>query len=211
MKANASTADGNAISHYNLEVTLSATKLAAMNAAMATWKGRNNAAGATEDATEDTGKTSAYPANTKAKLEETALTNLTTAVGKCTMLDDSSSGSAVAVAWTGGQCTGTAADKLTGLVKYALRKKLGVDAIATTKAQRETYLDAYCRASQTLGTTAADMTAGKEYYSRANPGKRLDFDFSATVTDLTGALYKTEWTWETLGVPIIPAAAGASA
>lgn len=174
---------------------------------MATWKGRANAGGtiAVQDAAgEDAGLT-VFAAGTKAKLEETALATLTTAVGTCTMLNVASA----AVAWTGGQCTGTSTTALTGLVRYALRKKLGVDAIATTKAQRETYLDAYCRASQSLGTTAADMTAGKEYYARANPGKRLDFDFSATITDLTGALYKTQWTWETLGDPMAPTAGAA--
>jgi hypothetical protein len=196
----ATTAETNAGNHHGLEVTLATAKLATLNAAMGTWKGRANAL----TNAEDTGKTAGtYAVGSKAKLEETALTNLTTAVGKCTSTPT----------WTGGQCVGTSGSPTaTGLVKYALRKKLGVDNITKAKANRETYLDAYCRASQTLGTTAADLAAGKEYYSRANPGKRLDYDFSAAQTTAqlsTGTAYKTSWTWETLGAPVAASQASA--
>jgi len=161
--SNATTAETNANTHHGLEVTLATNKLAAMNSAMATWKGRLNSSTTTEDPGKAAG---AYLAASKAGLEATALTNLGTAIGKCVPTTGS---------WTGGACVGVAS----GLVKFALRKKLGVDNIAKAKATRETLLDAYCRASMTLGTTAADLAAGKEYYARANPGKRLDFDFSA--------------------------------
>lgn len=187
----ATTAETNAGTHLTRETTLQTTKLAAMNTAMGTWKGRNTP---TDQTIEDVGKAStAYAAGSKAKEEETALANLKTAVGSCARTSP---------AWDGGLCEGGTTPTTTGLVKYALRKKKGVDLAAKAVATRETLLDAYCRASMTLGTSDTDLKAGKEYYARANPGKRLDFDFSTTVANLTNDTYKTTWTWETLGAPV---------
>jgi hypothetical protein len=126
---------------------------------------------------------------------------LVTAVGKCTP----SSG-----AWLGGACTGT----VSGLVKFALRKKLAVDDAATSKANRETYLDAYCRAAQTLGAADAVIKAGTEYYARANPGVRTDYLFTAVPGNLTDdTTYRTSWSFETLGAVVTEAGyrAGANA
>lgn len=142
----ATTAETNAGTHLTRETTLQTTKLAAMNTAMGTWKGRNTP---TDQTIEDVGKAStAYAAGSKAKEEETALANLKTAVGSCARTSP---------AWDGGLCEGGTTPTTTGLVKYALRKKKGVDLATKAVATRETLLDAYCRASMTLGTTDADL------------------------------------------------------
>lgn len=58
-------------------------------------------------------------------------------------------------------------------------------------------------AAQQLGATDADIKAGKAYWSKANPGVRLDFKFSAVPSNLTNdTTYLTTWTFETLGAPI---------
>ena len=170
---------------------------------MTNWKGRATAT-ASSTTVVDAGRTggagtAAFVANKPSALLATALTNLTTAVGECT---PSSGAWAAQTADIKANCTGGTA---TGLVKYALRKKLGVDTLATSKASRETYLDAYCRAAQQVGAPDADIKDGKAYWSRANPGVRLDFIFTANVSSDNHAdrknntLYLTTWTFETLG------------
>lgn len=170
---------------------------------MTNWKGRATAT-ASSTTVVDQGRTggagtAAFVANKPSALLATALTNLTTAVGKCT---PGSGTWAAASADIKATCkNGTAI----GLVKYALRKKLGVDTLATSKASRETYLDAYCRAAQQVGAPDADIKDGKAYWSRANPGVRLDFLFTANVSSDNNALrrnndlYLATWTFETLG------------
>lgn len=182
-----------ATSHESDETALVTSTLATLNAAMGVYKGRANSS----TTAKDTGKTAgSYTAGSKAKLAATALTNLETAVGKCTPTGGA--------AWDGGQCPSNATS-LTGLVRFALRKKLGVDNVTTSKATRETYLDAYCRAAQTLGAADADIKSGKEYYGRANPGVRNDFLFTATVGANGNAArkddttYRSTWAFETLG------------
>jgi len=104
----------------------------------------------------------------------------------------------------GGTCGGTT----TGLVKWALRKKSAVDAITTSTAKRETYLDAFCKAAQTLGAPDADIKNGKEYYARANPGVRLDFLFttamSTNANQISDTFYwgSSGWTFESLGARV---------
>lgn len=169
---------------------------------MTNWKGRA-AATASSTTVVDAGRTgaagSAFVANKPSALLATALTNLTAAVGKCT---PNAGTWAAATADIKANCTGGTA---TNLVKYALRKKLGVDNLATSKASRETYLDAYCRAAQQVGAPDADIKDGKAYWSRANPGVRLDFLFTAAVSSdgnsarKNDTLYLTTWTFETLG------------
>jgi hypothetical protein len=173
---------------------------------MLTYKGRactTSAAVCDAATTKDDGLASgAYAATTKAKIAYDKLALLETAVGKCTPTNSS--------AWLGGACTAqadpaTQAGAVTGLVKFALRKKLAVDDIATSKATRETYLDAYCRAAQTLGAVTGAITGGTEYYARANPGVRTDYLFTAAISgssNLTSDTYyrgANGWTFETLG------------
>lgn len=171
---------------------------------MTNWKGRATATASSTTVVDAgrsgvAGATTAFVAGKPSALLATALTNLTTAVGKCT---PASGTWAAASADIKANCTGGAA---TNLVKYALRKKLGVDNLATSKASRETYLDAYCRAAQQVGAPDADIKDGKAYWSRANPGVRLDFKFTAAVSSNNNALrkndtlYLTTWTFETLG------------
>jgi len=166
---------------------------------MTNWKGRATST-ASSTTVVDAGKTSSFAAGKPSALLATALGNLNTAVGVCTP--------AASLAWTAAtadvkaNCTGGVANNL---VKYAMRKKLGVDALATSKASRETYLDAYCRAAQQVGAPDADIKDGKAYWSRANPGVRLDFKFTTAVSSDTNplrkndTLYLTTWTFETLG------------
>jgi len=188
------------LAHEVDETALIASTLAALNASMLTYKGRScTATSNCTDTAKDAGLASgAYAATTKAKIAYDKLALLVTAVGKCTPGNS--------VAWTGGDCTtGTQAGAVTGLVKFALRKKLAVDDIATSKATRETYLDAYCRAAQTLGAVAGAITGGTEYYARANPGVRTDYLFTAAISgssNLTSDTYyrgANGWTFETLG------------
>lgn len=171
---------------------------------MLTYKGRTcTATSNCTDVAKDTGLAAgSYAATTKAKIAYDKLALLETAVGKCTPTNSS--------AWLGGACTAqadpaTQAGAVTGLVKFALRKKLAVDDIATSKATRETYLDAYCRAAQTLGAVTGAITGGTEYYARANPGVRTDYLFTAAISgssNLTSDTYyrgASGWTFETLG------------
>ena len=151
------------------------------------------------------GTNTVFAAGKASALLKTAKDNLISAVGTC-------GNTAEALVWvsSGGTCA-SADTKATALVRSGLRKKLGVDALATAIASRETYLDAYCRAAQQVGATDADIKAGKAYWSRANPGSRLDFKFAAAVGSDSGpglvtrkndTLYLSTWTWETLGAPI---------
>lgn len=151
------------------------------------------------------GTNTAFTAGKASALLKTAQDNLIAAVGTC-------GNTAEAAVWvsSGGTCA-SADTKATALVRSGLRKKLGVDALATAISSRETYLDAYCRAAQQVGATDADIKAGKAYWSRANPGSRLDFKFAAAVGSDSGpglvtrkndTLYLSTWTWETLGAPI---------
>jgi len=163
-----------------------------MNSAMTTWKGAQAAAvvagavNAGAAAGSEAGKMGAT---------KTKLTALQKAVGTCTTLG------VAAVLELGGTCGGTT----TGLVKWALRKKSAVDAITTSTAKRETYLDAFCKAAQTLGAPDADIKNGKEYYARANPGVRTDFLFTAAMSTSANQISDTYywgasgWTFEDLG------------
>lgn len=181
------------------EKALETTTLATLNAAMANWKGRAGSSTTAVDAGKTGGANDAFAANKPSALLKTALSNLTSAVGVCT---PASGAWSAANADIKANCTGGTA---TNLVKYAMRKKLGVDNLATSKLSRETYLDAYCRAAQQVGAPDADIKDGKAYWSRANPGVRLDFNFSAAVgadasNDRKGnAAYLTAWKWELLG------------
>lgn len=155
------------------------------------------------------GTNTAFAAGKASALLKTAKDALIAAVGTC-------GNTAAGVTWVAANGVCDSQDtKATKLVRSGLRKKLGVDALATAISSRETYLDAYCRAAQQVGATDADIKAGKAYWSRANPGSRLDFKFAAAVgSDYSGSnasanttrkndtLYLSTWTWETLGAPI---------
>ena len=190
IKVAAQKAATDGLSHEGEETALVASTMADLNASMDLYKGRITSGVRTAD-NFDVGKISSTPfgAGSAALLASQKLALLVTAVGKCTP----SSGS-----WLGGACTGT----VSGLVKFALRKKLAVDDAATSKANRETYLDAYCRAAQTLGAADAVIKAGTEYYARANPGVRTDYLFTATPANLindTDYRGSGGWSFETLG------------
>lgn len=200
IKVAAQKAATDGLSHEGEETALVASTMADLNASMALYKGRITSGVRTAD-NFDVGKISSTPfgTGTAALLASQKLALLVTAVGKCTPSNSS--------AWLGGACTAqadpaTQAGTATGLVKYALRKKLAVDDAATSKANRETYLDAYCRAAQTLGAADAVIKAGTEYYARANPGVRTDYLFTATPSNLindTDYRGSSGWSFETLG------------
>lgn len=113
---------------------------------------------------------------------------MATAVGTCNVkvgaaaivspLADLAIGAACATTVSGGTTTKRAPG---GLARFAMRKAEATAAIQVSKNRRETYLDAFCRAAQTLGAPDADIKNGKEYYARANPGVRTDFLFTTKV------------------------------
>lgn len=205
----ATKAETAAIAHVTDEENLVKAAVDTMNAAMVAWKGGMAVTPTAGTGAIDTGKTASNEI-AKFKDEVDAKAALATAVGTC------KTASATVDLAIGGTCATTVASSVTtarapgGLAKFAMRKKEATDAIQISKNRRETYLDAFCRAAQTLGAPDADIKNGKEYYARANPGVRTDFLFTTKIgadtdTGTTGRFSDTEywaasgWMFEDLG------------
>jgi len=181
----ATKAETAATAHVTDEENLVKAAVDTMNAAMVAWKGGMSPTPTAGTGAIDTGKTAS---NEIAKFgaEVSAKAALATAVGTCKSKVGAAAASTADLAIGGTCATATVSSVETkrapgGLAKFAMRKKEATDAIQVSKNRRETYLDAFCRAAQTLGAPDADIKAGKEYYSRANPGVRTDFLFTAKV------------------------------
>jgi hypothetical protein len=210
----ATKAETAAIAHVTDEENLVKAAVDTMNAAMVAWKGGMSVTPTAGTGAIDTGKTASNEI-AKFKDEVDAKAALATAVGTCKTKVGAAAATTADLA-IGGTCATTVASSVTtarapgGLAKFAMRKKEATDAIQISKNRRETYLDAFCRAAQTLGAPDADIKNGKEYYARANPGVRTDFLFTTKIgadsdSGTSGRFSDTEywaasgWMFEDLG------------